>query len=168
MATKYTLKELMSEDFPNKTYMRRMGYIANMREVKSLFRLINEEVFYNKLSMPKIVLKSRLRDCWGICQGADKPFRKGKSRCTIVLAERWYCKQWLIMSLAHEMVHQYQWDIYSEIRCRQGKESLMSHGPSFYIFRKRLAKHGIPLREFNDHHKWLSSKEPSMALLFRS
>jgi hypothetical protein len=153
-----TLKQLMSESLPSLTAQKRLQYKTNQREVRRLFRLLNEEVFYDKLVMPKIYVKARLRGAWGICEGDDIPFVKGKSRCEIYLSDKWYCKQWLITTLAHEMVHQYQWDVYSQIREARGKESLMSHGPSFYVFRSRLKKYGIPLKEKFDSEEWFKTQ----------
>ena len=60
--------------------------------------------------MPKLVIR-RLRDCVGICIGSEGPIRKTKSYVQIHLAEAYYCRQWMISTLAHEMVHQYQWDV---------------------------------------------------------
>lgn len=148
----------MSEELPNITFQKRLAYKPTIREVRMLYKILNEQVFYGKLSMPKIHLKSRLRGAWGACQGDDTAFRKNRSRCEIFLADKWYCKQWLITTLAHEMVHQYQWDIYSQIRSSVGKESIMSHGPSFYVFRAKLKKHGIPLKEHSNGMRWFKSQ----------
>lgn len=153
-----TLKEMMSEELPNITSQRKLSYKPSYREVKSIYKMLNQEVFYGKLVMPKIFLKSRLRDAWGTCHGEDKPFSKRRSRCEIFLADKWYCKQWLITTLAHEMVHQYQWDIYSQVRSKMGKASIMSHGPSFYVFRNRLKRHGIPLKEHSSSIRWFKSQ----------
>lgn len=154
-----TLKELMGEELPNISYQRKLSYRPTIREVRSLFRLINKEVFYDKLPMPKIVIRPRLRGSWGDCVGEHIPFKKGKSRCIITLADRWFCKQWLIATLAHEMVHQYQWDIYSEIRIKKGLDSIMSHGPSFYIFKEKLRKKGIPLKDSHGISKWFKYQD---------
>ncbi len=148
----------MSHDLPPLTFQRKMEYSATMREVKALYRLINREVFQNKLAMPKIHVKSRLQGSWGECYGADTPYVKGKSRCVITLADRWYCKQWLIMAIAHEMCHQYEWDIISKRRQKEGKPPIMSHGPTFFLWRDKLRKKGIPLKKFNDHEKWFRTQ----------
>ena len=153
-----TLKNLMMTELPPLTFQRKMHYVTDMREVKALYRLINASIFNDKLSMPKIYVKPRLREMWGQCYGADTLYHKGKSRCVIMLSERWYCKQWLIMALAHEMVHQWQWDIYSKKRMKQGLEPIMSHGPSFYQWKDKFNKHGIPLKTFNDHNKWFQTQ----------
>ena len=96
-----TLKELMSEELPNLTFQRKMSYLATIREVKAIYRLINKEIFGNRLIMPKIYVRSRLQGSWGECHGADTPYNPGRSRCVITIADRWYCKQWLIMTIAH-------------------------------------------------------------------
>jgi len=153
------LKALMEEPLPSKTDQRRKVYRPKMKEVKALYRLINRTIFYNALPMPKIVLR-RLKDCVGICAGLEGPIRKIKSHTTIHLCDRWYCRQWLISTLAHEMVHQYQWDVYSNIRVKRGLSRHMSHGPSFYIWRNKLAKHGIALKanSMQEHH-WFTKQD---------
>lgn len=68
--------------------------------------------------------------------------------------DKWYCRQWLITTLAHEMCHQYQWDIIGEQRISGGKDRLMSHGPSFFIFRDKLKDQGISLKTAHRSRKW--------------
>lgn len=140
-----SLKTLMEAELPSKTDQRLKRYRPKLAEVRAIYRLINREIFYNSLPMPKIILR-RLYDCVGICEGKEGPIRKTKSYCTITLADRYYCRQWMVSTLAHEMVHQYQWDIYSNIRVKRGLPRHMSHGPSFYIWRKKLKKYGIALK----------------------
>lgn len=154
-----TLAELMSQELPNRTFQRKMCYLATIREVKALYRLLNKEIFSNRLSMPKIYIKPRLKGSWGECIGADTLYMPGKSRCVITLSERWYCKQWLIMSLAHEMCHQYEWDVISKHRHKQGLPPIMSHGPTFFRWKNKLKKKGIPLRRCNDHLKWFVTQQ---------
>lgn len=152
-----SLKSLMDKEIPNRTYQRRRLYRPNLQEVQALYRCINREIFYNKLTMPTIVIK-QLQGAWGECEGIDGPKLKTRSKCIIRLADKWYCQQWLINTLAHEMVHQYQWDIYSKIREKRGQKSIMSHGPSFYIWRKKLLKFNIHLKETGDHFKWFKTQ----------
>ena len=148
------LKKLMDEPLPNKSLQRTKPYRPKIKEVKALFRLINREIFYNRLPMPKFVL-CRLYDAIGMCSGGEGPIRKTKSYCTIHLADRYYCRQWFISTLAHEMVHQYQWDIDGVKREKEGKNRIMSHGPSFYAHREKLAKHGISLKVGHGQKRWL-------------
>ena len=153
------LKKLMDEPLPKKSLQRSKPYRPKMKEVKALFRLINREIFYNKLPTPKFVL-GRLHDAIGMCSGTEGPVRKTKSYCTIYLADRYYCRQWFISTLAHEMVHQYQWDVFSNIRVKRGLTRHMSHGPTFYIWRKKLAKYNIALKQnvLKDKH-WFNKQD---------
>jgi hypothetical protein len=153
-----TLLELMESELPSLTFQRKLSYRTNIREVKALYRLINATIFNDRLPMPRIYVKSRLREMWGQCYGIDTPFQYNKSRCVITIADRWYCRQWLIMTVAHEMCHQYQWDINSKYRVKEGLPSLMSHGPSFFKYRDKLAKHGVPLKTSNDFNKWFKTQ----------
>ena len=50
-------------------------------------------------------------------------------------------------TLAHEMAHQYQWDIDGVKRIKRGWEPLMSHGPSFFKHRKSINKYGLVLKD---------------------
>ena len=149
-----TLRDLMSQDLPNLTFQRKLSYTATVREVKAIYRLINKEIFNNRLAIPKIAIRSRLRGTWGECSGIDVPYSNTKSRCIITLADRWYCRQWLITAIAHEMCHQYEWDIISKYRERDGLPPIMSHGPTFFRWREKLKKRGIPLKRYSDHEKW--------------
>ena len=144
----------MSEDLPNLTFQRKLSYVATNREVKAIYRLLNKEIFGNRLVMPKIYVRSRLQGSWGECYGFNTNYTYNKSCCIITLADRWYCRQWLIMTIAHEMCHQYEWDIISKRRKREGLPPIMSHGPTFFRWRDRLKKKGIPLKKYNDHEKW--------------
>lgn len=153
-----SLKQLMSEELPSLTFQRKLSYKTNIREVKALYRLINKTIFGNRLSMPRIYVRPRLMGSWGECFGADTLERKGKSRCVITLADRWYCRQWLIMAIAHEMAHQYQWDVISKHRRKEGLPPIMSHGPTFFMWRDKMKKYGIPLKTCNDHLKWFQTQ----------
>jgi hypothetical protein len=149
----------MDKPLPSKSAQRAKVYRPSVKEVKALYRLINREVFYGSLPMPKFELR-RLHNVLGMCEGREGPLRKTKSYCTIVLTDRYYCRQWFISTLAHEMVHQYQWDIYSNIRVKRGQPRNMSHGPSFYVWRKKLKKFGIALKanSLREHH-WFAKQD---------
>jgi len=153
MFKKSELSELMREELPSIGYQKRLGYRTTVAEVEALYRIINKTVFNNKLRMPVIEVMPRCRTYWGICFGSFTPTKRG-AYCKIRVMDKWFCRQWLITTLAHEMCHQYQWDIIGEQRLKLGKERLMSHGPSFYLFRDRLAKHGIPLKRHHRQRKW--------------
>jgi SprT-like family len=148
------LREIMREDLPNIAYQKRLMYRTDLKEVQQLYRLINKQIFNNQLEMPFIEVAPRCRKYWGICFGDETKKGWRQSYCKIKLMDKWYCRQWLVTILAHEMCHQYQWDIIGEERLKQGKDRLMSHGPSFFIFRDKLAKHGISLKTSHSKRRW--------------
>ncbi len=148
------LLQLMSEPLPNIGLQKKLSYRPTKKEVKNLYNIINEEIFNNELPPARLEVKSHCRGYWGLCMAQGFNPKKKSSQCKIRLSDRWYCKQWLIDTLAHEMVHQYQWDIYSKERAVEGKEPIMSHGPSFYKFRKQLAEYGIVLKRTSRTSLW--------------
>ena len=148
------LLQLMSEPLPSIGLQKKLSYRPTKREVKKLYNIINEEIFNNELPPAHLEVKSHCRGYWGLCMSTGFNPKKKSSQCKIRLSDRWYCKQWLIDTLAHEMVHQYQWDIYSKERAVEGKEPIMSHGPSFYKFRKQLAEYGIVLKRTSRTSLW--------------
>lgn len=154
MFKKSNLSELMREELPPIAYQKRLLYRTDYNEVVALYRLLNKTIFNNKLIMPEIEVMPRCRKYWGMCFGSIQMPTSRKSYCKIRLMDKWYCKQWLITVLAHEMCHQYQWDVIGLQRLSKGKQPIMSHGPSFFVFRDKLKKHGIPLKSAIVRRKW--------------
>jgi hypothetical protein len=154
MFKKANISELMREELPPIAYQKRLYYRTDYDEVISLYKMLNKTIFNNKLIMPEIEVMPRCRKYWGMCYGSLEMPSKTKSYCKIRLMDKWYCKQWLITVLAHEMCHQYQWDVQGVERLNRGKEPIMSHGPSFFVFRDKLKKHGISLKSAHSKRKW--------------
>jgi hypothetical protein len=154
MFRKPNLTELMREELPPIAYQKRLCYRTDYDEVVALYRLINKTIFNYKLIMPEIEVMPRCRKYWGMCYGSLEMPSQTKSYCKIRLMDKWYCKQWLITVLAHEMCHQYQWDIQGLERLKRGRQPLMSHGPSFFVFRDKLKKYGISLKSAHSKRKW--------------
>lgn len=101
--------------------------IADCREV---FRNINRQVFNNELKMPRFRITST-DEFWGMCVGhEDDP-----GSCTIYLNNRFLSKRLFVYTMAHEMVHQWEWLTNEN----------MTHGPQFFQWRDQLAKFGIVL-----------------------
>ena len=144
----------MESPLPSIGQQKRLSYRTNINEVTRLYKMLNWYIFDNALSMPTLEVVPRCRKYWGMCYGSyDAPIRN-RSSCKIRLMDKWYCKQWLVAVLAHEMCHQYQWDIQGLERRKVGKDPIMSHGPSFFIFRDKLKKHGISLKGAHSRRKW--------------
>lgn len=146
------LCDLMATPLPTKSEQRRMPYRPTKREANRIYDLINQEIFKGQLRRPEIQL-GRIHNAWGWCAGNITPLKSG-SYCTIKVSDKWFCVQWFIITLAHEMAHQYQWDILGPKRAQQGKDFLMSHGPSFFQHRKRLSKYDIPLKTALRTKRW--------------
>ena len=151
------LIDLMNSELPTISQQKRKLYKTNSNEVKRLYKIINEELFNNKLKTPKIVVKLRITNYWGMCIGIRNP-TQNKSGCQLEITQNHFCKQWLIMILAHEMAHQYQWDVLGLKRMKKGLEPIMNHGPTFYIHRKKFLKHHIPLKRVIHSRIWFNKQ----------
>ena len=151
------LTKLMSTQLPTKTQQRRKVYRPDLRRVNQIYRLLNQVIFDNQLVRPQIILAQE-RKSLGWCKGYYYKVSPG-TYCTIKLANKFYSIQWLIMVLAHEMAHQYQWDIIGTSRIKQGRQRKMSHGPSFFIHRKQLAEYGIPLLKVIKIDRWFQYQD---------
>jgi len=154
MYRKTSIIDLMCEELPPITYQKRLCYRTDRDEVIVLYKMLNRLIFNNKLLMPEIEVMPRCRKYWGMCYGSYDEPTLYKSSCKIRLMDKWYCKQWLITTLAHEMCHQYQWDVQGIERRKIGKEPIMSHGPSFFVFRDKLKAHGISLKSAHGRKRW--------------
>lgn len=149
----YSLQELMDYPLPSVSKQKKFAFRPKLSDAQYVYSQINEHVFDNQLKMPTIKIAPRCRKYWGICIGETKVQDSG-SYCKIKLMDKWYCVQWFVTIVAHEMVHQYQWDIDGPLREADGKDWLMSHGPSFFKFKKRLKEQGIPLKTAHRMRKW--------------
>jgi len=149
------LREWMNEDLPSITKQKRFVFRPTQKEIVQTYNVLNTVLFQGKLIRPVIETVGR-RKYWGLCQATNwQPQRyKTKSNCEIELSDKWFCRQWFIDTLAHEMVHQYQWDIDGPKRCSQGKEPIMSHGPSFFKHKAKLDRHGLNLKTSHKIKKW--------------
>ena len=65
----------------------------------------------------------------------------------------------MVIVLAHEMSHQYQWLVRGAVRRSKNREPIMSHGPSFFEFKKKMAEYGIPLKDCYCDIKWFKTQD---------
>lgn len=152
------LHDMMAVPLPNKTYQRKLQYRPLQSEVEHTYHLLNKHVFGGKLKIPEITIAPRRIKYWGMCIGEHEVQKTG-SFCKIELIDKWFCPQWMVMILAHEMCHQYQWDVIGEERIQQKKYRLMSHGPTFFDQRHLLHALGIPLRRRYSAYNWLDKQD---------
>lgn len=113
-------------------------YHPSVREAKYYFGLLNKYLFQNKLTAGKIRI-TKLRGCWGWFVGWDDGFE-------IKMTDKYPSVRVFIMALAHEMVHQYQWEVDGIEDLKQGKTPNISHGPGFYAWKDTLSEFNIPLK----------------------
>ncbi len=161
MARPNPIREIMAQPLPGITYQRRKSFRPTDGYVYYTYSLLNRYIFDNKLIRPKIT-QGRLIKCWGICEWFDEQQRPG-TYCAITVSDKWFCEQWFVNTLAHEMVHQYQWDIYrwEHIDCF-GKDIYQNsggHGPSFYQWRDRFADYGLKLKVSFGQRRWFKHQD---------
>lgn len=156
--TQCDLDELMDFPLPRIHEQKRLCFRPSHRFLHHTYELINYRVFSNNLRKPTLELQSNCRKYWGICYGHKYRDYTG-SFCHIRMMDKWFCMQWFVTTLAHEMVHQYQWDILGPEREKNGKDWLMSHGPSFFEFRENLEYHNISLKTAHSQRRWFKHQD---------
>jgi hypothetical protein len=142
----------MATPLPPVWVQKRKPFRPGLENVKYAYNIINKYVFDNQLTRPEIQLGT-LRKSWGWCIGGTEPEPSG-SYCVIRLYDKWFCPQWFMNTLAHEMVHQWQWDVEGPEREEIGHEALMSHGPSFFIWKERFEEYDLRLKTAFRMRKW--------------
>lgn len=152
------LYRIMQEPLPTVSQQKRFVYRPALDEVQYLYSVINRDVFDNVLPVAEITVKGRWHGYWGMCYGEVHEDDWAKPYCTIRVTDKWWSKQWLIIILAHEMCHHYQWVNLAEDRLANKKTLLMSHGPSFFAFRDKLKEHGVPLKKQHSRSKWFATQ----------
>jgi DNA-binding sugar fermentation-stimulating protein len=68
------------------------------------FHIINTAAFKDELPTPDKIVVRKLNGKWGICEGS----RKTKN-CVITINSKIPNKTFFLATIAHEMVHHYQW-----------------------------------------------------------
>lgn len=154
----YSLEDIMHIPLPSITEQKKLCYRPSKADINHIYRELNTYIFRNELEMPKIEIRSHRKKYWGMCVGETEEIRDG-SCCEIKLMDKWFCPQWTVTIIAHEMAHQYQWDILGPKRYKKGYEHLMSHGPSFFVFRERLEKYYIPLKTAHSMRRWFKHQD---------
>jgi hypothetical protein len=127
------IRAIMEAPLPTRTYQRRKLYRPGPDDVLYAYNIINRHVFDNQLVRPKIVVK-QIKGAWGHCVWHND-YKDTWAHSVITLSDKWFCPQWFMNVLAHEMVHQWEWL----------NNDNMTHGPQFFLWRQELSKFGIHL-----------------------
>jgi len=156
MARPNPIRAIMATPLPGITYQRRKQFRPTDAEVDYAYDIINKYVFDGVLKKPVIKLKT-IHKAWGMCHWMFTEQQRG-THCKIDLMDKWFCPQWFMNTLAHEMVHQYQWDVYRwqhlETHGRPMFEGSNAHGPSFFMFRERFDYYDLTLKTWFGQKRW--------------
>jgi hypothetical protein len=119
-------------------------YKSDVSEAEEVHKMLNKYLFQGALQDAPI-RRRKLKDIWAQCDGRFDPVDGEFYTAEISLGLFYPHKAVFVAALAHEMVHQWQWEVLSAERAEEGKDPIMSHGPSFYQWRNPLKKYMIPL-----------------------
>jgi hypothetical protein len=146
----------MESELPSISYQKKKLFRPNDTDIVYAYNLINRQVFRNQLYRP-IIRTGRVNSSWGVCQWFDRE-RKFGTFCEIWLADKWFCQQWFMNVLAHEMIHQWQWDVYRFDHMTQFGRDInyhsSGHGPSFFVWRDEFKHYGLNLKGWFRTKKW--------------
>jgi len=155
------IRKIMATELPSITHQRRKCFRPSDDEVIYAYNIINKYVFKGVLRRPTIVQR-RMRSVWGTCFWFDEQQPSG-SWCEIHLVKNWFCPQWFMNTLAHEMIHQYQWDLDRWDRIEQyGRGPFMhsgAHGPSFFEWRDQFAEYDLYLKTWFGQRRWFRHQD---------
>ena len=101
-----------------------------IQDCREIWTNINRNVFNNELKMPSFRLVYT-KAFWGECQGVIDD----QTKCKIKINKSFLSKRLFINTIAHEMVHQWEWLTNEN----------MTHGPQFFLWRDQLAIYNITL-----------------------
>jgi hypothetical protein len=157
MARPNPIRKIMETPLPSVTCQKTKPFRPTDADVIYAYNLINRYVFDKELRRPEIT-QATIRKAWGWCYGQDVRYSNG-SYCKIHLMNKWFSPQWFMNTLAHEMAHQYQWDVIGPEREANGQEPIMSHGPTFFIWRERFDYYGLNLKTAHRMKKWFQYQD---------
>lgn len=161
MARPNPVRRIMESSLPGITYQRRKSFRPGDEDINYAFNILNRYIFDNTLVRPEI-RKGTLRRAWGICTWSQVEHDSG-SWCDIKLMDKWFCAQWFLNTLAHEMIHQYQWDVYRwehlDYYGRPMYENSGAHGPTFYEWRDRFEHYGLTLKMSFSQRRWFKYQD---------
>jgi hypothetical protein len=158
MARPNPIRAIMESPLPSITYQRRLSFRPSDADIKYVYNKINRYCFDNQLTMPYISQGTR-RQTWGFCVWEDQQQSSG-SYCNISIMNKWFCPAWFVQTLAHEMVHQYQWDIHRfEYYNGRMEKRGGAHGPDFFQFRERFDHYGLRLKTSYGMRRWFKFQD---------
>lgn len=157
MARPNPIRAIMEAPLPSITYQRRLSFRPDYKEINYIYNRLNFYLFDNRLRKPTITQGTR-RKTWGFCEWENELQDTG-SYTTIKLMDKWFTPSWFVQTLAHEMVHQYQWDIARWEEYDGKMPDSGAHGPSFFAHRERFAHYGLRLKTSFGMKRWFKHQD---------
>jgi len=159
MARPNPIRAIMESPLPSITYQRRLSFRPSYADINYVYNKLNLYLFDNQLRVPSIEQGVR-RKTWGFCNWEENYNPYTGSYCDIKLMDKWFCEHWFVNTLAHEMVHQYQWDIH-RFEYHNGKMDKRggAHGPDFFMFRERFSHYGLYLKTSHGMKRWFRHQD---------
>lgn len=120
------------------TQSRNTPLVVQKEMVENIYTAVNNAVFNGVLTMPKIVVRDYTKkNFWGECEGWQRGSRWGEHYTVVIRIEKHFPNlKKLIATVAHEMVHQYEWEFHG----------VMTHGTTtFFAWEEKLRSKGIRL-----------------------
>lgn len=117
---------------------RKTPIVVTKEQVETIYTSINNAVFGGVLQMPKIIVRDyKKRQIWGECEGWQKGHRWGPPYTKVIRIQKHFPNlKTLIRVIAHEMVHQHEWEFHN----------IMTHGnTTFFAWSEKLQSKGIRL-----------------------
>jgi len=117
---------------------RNTPLVVQKEMVQNIYTAVNNAVFNGVLEMPKIVVRDYTKkNFWGECEGWQRGSRWGEHYTVVIRIEKQFPNlKKLIAAVAHEMVHQYEWEYHG----------VMTHGTTtFFAWEEKLRSKGIRL-----------------------
>ena len=140
-----------------------VSYKANKTEAWKWFHILNEQIFGNLLEpVDKIFISNHKNygDVYALYYYDDK-FRGKPAK--ISLCKRFDDEKMFVEILAHEMIHQWQWDVYRfdhlDYFGRPMFENSGAHGPSFFAWKNRFADYGLHLKTWYGQKRWFKHQD---------
>ena len=99
-----SLSEIMRIPLPPIPQQKKLIYRPSIEDAIHVYDALNQCIFDNQLTRPTIYLKPRCRKYWGLCY-SDGELHDTGSYCEIRLMDKWYCVQWMVTILAHDLAH---------------------------------------------------------------
>jgi len=140
------LISMMEQPIPSKIEYRQLNYRPTIHKLNKTYDILNHVLFDNELEKCHLNVRG-IRQAWG-CAYPLK--RNGVHKTYIEVLDKLPCEQFMVAVLAHEMVHQWQWDIVEPKR--KLKKYLADHGKAFYSWKSKFENYGINFGTYIPHY----------------